>query len=71
MKQDKPTQQEWHALYEVAAEFRKLEQWRWMDDSDEDREFIGKDDRAVAKALGLEFREADARRGMTKFLEGM
>ena len=34
MKQDQPTPQEWRALYEAAAEFRKIEPWRWMDDSD-------------------------------------
>lgn len=34
MKQDQPTLQEWRALYEAAVEFRKIEPWRWMEDSD-------------------------------------
>lgn len=33
MNNNPPLLQEWKTLYEAAAEFRKIESWRWMEDS--------------------------------------
>jgi hypothetical protein len=34
MKQSKPTNEQWTALYEAAAAFKELAPWQWMYDSD-------------------------------------